>query len=112
LARSGGLRISGIPPLSREKRTSGCGENGACFVGQINYVNQNKFRFVKPSHEKDFSSVFQQISALIRCPASMKRGERVVTIVGRDAMDVMVPRDERRPCMRQRRVVLAPLGWC
>jgi hypothetical protein len=30
------------------------------------------------------------------CPASMKRGERVVTIVRRDAMDVMAPRDERR----------------
>jgi hypothetical protein len=27
-------------------------------------------------------------------PASMKRGERVVTIVRRDAMDVMMPRDE------------------
>jgi hypothetical protein len=33
---------------------------------------------------------------LLPCPASMKRGERVVTIVRRDAMDVMVPRDERR----------------
>jgi hypothetical protein len=32
---------------------------------------------------------------LLPCPASMKRGERVVTIVRRDAMDVMVPRDER-----------------
>jgi hypothetical protein len=44
-------------------------------------------------------------------PASMKRGERVVTIVRRDAMDVMRPRDERRSCMQQKRVVLAPLGW-
>ena len=65
-------------------------------VGQINYANPKVFRFVKSSREKDSSSVFQQISALIRYPASVKRGERVVTIVGRDAMDVMVPRDERR----------------
>jgi hypothetical protein len=33
---------------------------------------------------------------LVPRPASMKRGERVVTIVRRDAMDVMMPRDERR----------------
>jgi hypothetical protein len=45
-------------------------------------------------------------------PASMKRGERVVTIVGRDAMDARVPSDEWHKRVRQKRVVLAPLGWC
>jgi hypothetical protein len=41
----------------------------------------------------------------------MKRGERVVTIVGRDAMDARVSVDERHKRVRQRRVVLMPLGW-
>jgi len=45
-------------------------------------------------------------------PASMKRGERVVTIAKRDAMDARVPSDERHKRVRQKRVVLAPLGWC
>jgi hypothetical protein len=30
----------------------------------------------------------------------------------RDAMDASVSRDERHGCLRRRRVVLAPLGWC
>jgi hypothetical protein len=41
-----------------------------------------------------------------------KRGERVVTIVGRDAMDARVSFDEGHGHGRRRRVVLAPLGWC
>jgi hypothetical protein len=45
-------------------------------------------------------------------PASMKRGERVVTIVRRDAMDARVSSDERHKRVQQKRVVLAPLGWC
>ena len=45
-------------------------------------------------------------------PASMKRGERVVTIVRRDAMDARVPFDEGHKRVQQKRVVLAPLGWC
>jgi hypothetical protein len=30
----------------------------------------------------------------------------------RDAMDALMSRDERHRCVRRRRVVLAPLGWC
>ena len=45
-------------------------------------------------------------------PASMTRGERVVTIVRRDAMDARVPFDEGHKRVQQKRVVLAPLGWC
>ena len=41
-----------------------------------------------------------------------EEGERVVTIVGRDAMDVRVSFDEGHKCGRRSRVVLAPLGWC
>ena len=41
-----------------------------------------------------------------------KRGERVVTIVRRDAMDVRVLSTNSIERVRQRRVVLAPLGWC
>jgi hypothetical protein len=40
----------------------------------------------------------------------MKRGERVVTIVGRDAMDARVSFDEGHKCGRRKRVGLAP-SW-
>jgi hypothetical protein len=73
-----------------------CRTNPRSPDGQINYVNPKMFRFVKPSCEKHSSSVFRKIMVLSPRPASTKRGERVVTIVGRDAMDVMVQRDERR----------------
>ena len=49
---------------------------------------------------------------MIRSSRLGKRGERVVTIVRRDAMDAGVSSDERHERVRQRRVVLAPLGWC
>jgi hypothetical protein len=42
----------------------------------------------------------------------MKRDERVVTIVRRDAMDASVSFDEGRERVQRKRVVLAPLGWC
>jgi hypothetical protein len=45
-------------------------------------------------------------------PASMKRGERVVTVAGRDAMDVNALSDVQCVSVRQKRMVLAPLGWC
>jgi len=43
-----------------------------------------------------------------------KRGVRpIVTKRGaRDAMDAHAPSDERHGRVRQKRVVLAPLGWC
>jgi hypothetical protein len=41
-----------------------------------------------------------------------KRGGRVVTNAGRDAMDAHMPTDEWHGGGRRRRVVLAPLGWC
>ena len=42
----------------------------------------------------------------------MKRGERVVTIVRRDAMDANALPDVQCVSVLRRRVVLAPLGWC
>jgi hypothetical protein len=83
----------------------------ACPSGKSVFANPKKGGFVQPSREKYSSSVFRKDVVLFARPASMKRGERVVTIVRRDAMDVMMPRDERRSCMQQKRVVLAPLGW-
>jgi hypothetical protein len=79
-----------------------------CPSGKSNYANQKKFRFVKPSHEKYSASVFRNTVVLLARPASMKRGERVVTIVRRDAMDADATRDERGGRGRQRRVGLAP----
>jgi hypothetical protein len=63
--------------------------------GQISLIRFIRI-IVKSFREKYFSSAFRKIMILLPRPASMKRGERVVTIVRRDAMDVVMPRDERR----------------
>jgi hypothetical protein len=61
-----------------------------CPSGKSNSANQNKFQFIKPSREKYSASVFRKDVVLSPRPASIKRGERVVTIVGRDAMDAQM----------------------
>jgi hypothetical protein len=100
------------PPALQPRRRITIRSTDLASSGKSNYANPNQFHFVKSPREKYSASVFRKIMVLLPRPASMKRGERVVTIVRRDAMDVMEPRDERRSCMRQRRMVLTPLGWC
>src|SRR5215469_11745628 len=73
---------------------------------------QSHSNLVKPPAQKYISSVFRKSCLYPTRPASMKRGERVVTIVRRDAMDARVSSDEGCGCGRRNRVVLAPLGWC
>jgi len=75
-------------------------------------VNPKRGAFVQPSREKYSSSEFRKIMVLCARPASMKRGERVVMIVRRDAMDANALSDVQCVSVQQKRVVLAPLGWC
>jgi hypothetical protein len=78
----------------------------------VGHVTQNPVKQKILLLRKYCHSVFRKIMALIRPSCLDKRGERVVTIVRQDAMDAMMPRDERHQRVRQSRVVLAPLGWC
>jgi hypothetical protein len=61
--------------------------------------------------QKYFTFVFRNFMIIVTPSRLGKRGVRVVTNVGRDAMDVVVSRDERHEHGRRNRVVLAPLGW-
>jgi hypothetical protein len=83
-------------------------------VGQINLVNPKKNAFVQTSRQKYSASEFRKIMVLSVHPASMKRGVRpIVTKRGaRDAMDAVALQDVRCRSVQQKRVVLAPLGWC
>jgi hypothetical protein len=69
-------------------RASASRPNDGLPVGQIIFVIPKNIAFVQPFNQKYSSSVFRKISAMIRSSRLGKRGERVVTIVGRDAMDV------------------------
>jgi hypothetical protein len=66
---------------------------------------------VQPGCEKYFASSVGQINPTAS-PVSPERGTlAIVTNVGRDAVDVVVPEDERRESGRRSRVVLTPRRW-
>jgi hypothetical protein len=58
-----------------------------CPTGKSPYANPKKIGFVQPSREKYSASVFRKDVVLSRPSRLDKRDERVVTIVGRGAMD-------------------------
>ena len=62
--------------------------NGLPDDGQIIFVNPKKIALVQSSGGKYITSVFRKIMCIFCASRLGKRGERVVTIVGRDAMDV------------------------
>jgi hypothetical protein len=77
-------------------------------VGQINLRKPEAKRNCKPLPQKYSPSAFRKIMFFSPRPASMKRGERVVTIVRRDAMDANALSDVQCASGRQKRVGLAP----
>ena len=67
---------------------------------------------VKSLRIKIFCFRFSENRCIDRSSRLGKRGERVVTIVRRDAMDAKALSDVQCVSVPRRRVVLAPLGWC
>jgi hypothetical protein len=84
---------------------------GACIENDlpVGHVTENPVKQKILLLRKHFASVFRKIMALISRPAP-KRGERVVTIAGQDAMDANALSDGQCASGRQRRVGLAP-SW-
>jgi len=82
--------------VARENRFS-----GSCSKSQILLSDQDDFRFSEKVLDRHPKSV-------VSCQPSRldKRGVRVVTNVGRDAVDVEVPLTSGARCGRRNRVVL------